>query len=130
MRLLLVEDDASLAGTLIELLTEEGYHVTPAATRQAALHLARTELWDLVLASTLSPPHPQPEPGDLIFLRTLAAHAPVALLTAQAWARRVRPADLGVRAILAKPFDLDELLGVLRRTACPGHPGRLLQRSA
>jgi hypothetical protein len=42
------------------------------------------------------------------------------LLSTQGWVRGARPADLGVAAVVAKPFDLDDLLSVLARAANPG----------
>jgi len=53
--------------------------------------------------------------ADLSALRALASRVPVVLLTAHDWARRVRPEELGVAAIVSKPFDLDDLLATIGR---------------
>jgi hypothetical protein len=43
----------------------------------------------------------------------LAELAPIVLLADPPWLARTLPADLGVAAIVPKPFDLDELLDAL-----------------
>jgi DNA-binding response OmpR family regulator len=115
MRLLLAEDDASLAELLREFLTEERFRIAHAPTREAALRLAAGGAWDLIVTDTFGV-GVDPDPTDLAYLGELAARAPVVLLTAQTWARTVSPADVGVRAIVPKPFDLERLLDTLRAT--------------
>ena len=51
--------------------------------------------------------------ADSAQLRRLATHVPVVVTTGRAWARRTEPALLGVRAILANPFDLGDLAQIL-----------------
>ena len=114
MRILLAEDDPSIAAVTIELLAGEGYCVTHAATQGEARSLAQAESWDLFLVDMFSASYERPGPEDLVFLRQLAAHGPVIVVTARPWAARVSAADLGATAILAKPYDVDELLGLIR----------------
>jgi DNA-binding response OmpR family regulator len=114
MRLLLAEDDAPIAEFLVELLTEEGFQVRHVTTPQAAMQVAASEPWDVCLVESFTI-STEPDPGDVAFMRTLAAHAPVVVLTGEPWASTVRPNDLGVRAVVRMPFDIDGLMSALRR---------------
>jgi DNA-binding NarL/FixJ family response regulator len=49
------------------------------------------------------------QPEDLASLRTLAAKAPVVVTTGREWATQTQAANLGVSAILHKPYDLEVL---------------------
>jgi DNA-binding response OmpR family regulator len=53
------------------------------------------------------------------YLADLASCCPVVLLSAREWARDTRAADLGVAAVVPKPFDLDDVLGALAAVARP-----------
>jgi len=107
MRVLLTEDDPVLAGVLADFLREEGHLVTCVDMRQAGC-LAHWTGWD---ACILDPG------GDSFFELRPSAHLPVVVTTGRAWAQRADPARLGVRAILSKPFDLDELGQILETLA-------------
>ena len=112
-RLLLVEDDAELAGMLRRLLSSEGYQVEVAPDGQAGLHLGLTRRYDLVV---LDRGLPAIEGLDLLGrLRRRGFLAPVLVLTARgAVADRVAGLDAGAEDYLVKPFDLEELLARLR----------------
>ncbi|ERS91559.1 response regulator transcription factor [Halomonas sp. PBN3] len=110
MRLLLVEDDALLADSLLTLLRGEGHRVEHLADGDAALarlaspgHGVDLLLLDLNL----------PGAGGLTVLEALRRHdreTPVLVLTARgAVEDRVRGLDLGADDYLGKPFALDEL---------------------
>ena len=49
MRILLVEDDASIVRALSELLRAEGYEVVDAARQDDAIHLLERDRFDLAL---------------------------------------------------------------------------------
>jgi two-component system, OmpR family, response regulator QseB len=111
MRVLLVEDDPSLAGVLVDLLGEEGQSVTHAATAARALELAQAEPWDVCLVDDhCMPLSRRPDPGALSFLHSLTAVAPVVLCAASSWAMDLEPSELGIAAIVPMPFELDDLL--------------------
>lgn len=116
-RILLAEDDRALGSLLAEALSSEGYTVVQASTAVQARGLVREGPWHLCLVDTLDPTALD-GPGDQLrsLLAGLAFHAPVVLLTAHRWAQRVEAAELGIAAIIAKPFDLDDLLGLVERT--------------
>lgn len=111
--LLLVEDDADLAGMLRELLTSEGYLVDVAADGQRGLHLALTRAYDVVV---LDRGLPAIEGLDLLGrLRSRGFATPVLVLSAQTTPHdRVEGLDAGAEDYLGKPFDVEELLARLR----------------
>lgn len=112
-RLLLVEDEADLAGLLEGLLLSEGYEVDVARDGQRGLHLGLTGNHDvLVIDRGL----PAIEGVDLVRrLRGRAVTAPVLMLTARGTTDdRVEGLDAGAEDYLVKPFDIDELLARLR----------------
>ncbi len=118
LRLLLVEDDADLAGLLERLLTSQGYAVTTARDGQQGLHLGLVEEWDVMV---LDRGLPAIEGLDLVArLRSRGVAAPVLVLTARdTVADRVEGLDAGAQDYLGKPFDVEELLARLRALLRP-----------
>jgi DNA-binding response OmpR family regulator len=55
---------------------------------------------------------PDPERDEI---RELGSFLPVVLLTGRTWAADVSASDLGARALIRKPFDLDDLLRTVGR---------------
>jgi len=104
-----VEDDRSIAGSLIEGLTAEGYSVEHAATGVAAL--AATD-YDMVL---LDLGLPDIDGRDLFRqLRTRRA-IPIIMLTARAEEfDRVLGLELGADDYVTKPFSFRELVARIR----------------
>src|SRR5262245_1781369 len=102
-RVLLVEDDASLARSVVEGLSDEGFAVAHAADGDAAQEALRVGGWDLVILDWWLP-----GPDGL---EVLAGHrreggtTPVLFLTARdAVSDRVRGLDGGADDYLCKPF--------------------------
>lgn len=112
-RLLLVEDDRSLAAMLEEILASAGYVVELAVDGQAGLHLGLTRSYDAIV---LDRGLPAIEGLDLLGrLRARGVSVPVLVLSALGLARdRVDGLDAGAEDYLAKPFDIDELLARIR----------------
>jgi two-component system response regulator QseB len=112
-RLLLVEDDRSLAAMLEEILVGAGYVVDLARDGQAGLHLGLSRSYDVVV---LDRGLPAIEGLDLLGrLRARGVTVPVLVLSALGLARdRVDGLDAGAEDYLAKPFDIDELLARIR----------------
>lgn len=121
-RLLLVEDDAELAGMLEQLLTDEGYAVELAGDGQRGLHLGLTRDYDVIV---LDRGLPAIEGLDLLArLRRHGRIAPVLVLSARGTPRdRVDGLDAGAEDYLSKPFDLEELLARLRALVRRHHHG-------
>jgi two-component system, OmpR family, response regulator len=112
-RVLLVEDDAELAGLLAELLREEGYAVDRARDGQRALHLGLTRALDAVV---LDRGLPGLEGTEVVRRwRRAGVRTPVLVLSARdSVPDRVEGLDAGAEDYLVKPFDAEELLARLR----------------
>jgi DNA-binding response OmpR family regulator len=114
MRVLVIESDPSLGGLLTDLLADEGHAVDGVATMAEGLARARAEPWDACVTDGL---WPEVVAETRAYLAGLASRCPVVLLSGRDWAGRARPADLGVAAVVSKPFELDDLLGALATAA-------------
>ena len=120
-RVLLVEDDASLARSVVEGLSDEGFDVAHAADGNAAREALRAGEWDLVILDWWLP-----GPDGLEVLeghRREHGTTPVLFLTARdAVSDRVRGLDGGADDYLCKPFAFDELLARARALIRRGRP--------
>jgi two-component system alkaline phosphatase synthesis response regulator PhoP len=117
-RILLVEDEDSLAIGLVYNLSEEGYRVTRAADGLAAQKLIETDEFDLVILDIMLPYLDGFELAHLI--RQRSPQLPILILTARTGIKdRIKGLELGADDYLMKPFHLEELLlrlqGMLRR---------------
>lgn len=113
MRLLLVEDDTSLAAGLSLALRNKGFAVNHVARGDHALLAVRTDPPDLIILDL-----GLPDMDGLDVLRQLRSAnrvIPVLILTARdTISEKVAGLDLGADDYLAKPFDIDELDARLR----------------
>ena len=113
IRVLVVEDEATIADFLIRGLREEGYVVEHAADGGTAWHMLRSSEWDLIVLDWWLPN--QDGLSLLQRFRQLGHHTPVLFLTARdAVSDRVRGLDAGADDYLAKPFAFEELLARIR----------------
>ncbi len=117
-RILLVEDEDSLAIGLEYNLTSEGYQVTRAADGRQAAKLLTTAEFDLVILDIMLPYLDGFELAALI--RSKSPQLPILILTARTGVKdRLKGLELGADDYLAKPFHLQELLlrlqGMLKR---------------
>lgn len=112
-RILLVEDDAEIAGMLEELFTGEGYRVDVAPDGHRGLHLALGRGHDVLVVDRLLPGL---DGLDLLRrIRGRGVATPVLVLTALGTvADRVAGLDSGAEDYLVKPFEVDELLARVR----------------
>lgn len=117
MRLLLVEDDVSLATVVERGLREDGYAVDVSATMIDALHQLQTNEYDIAVLDLGLPD------GDGMQIcrhirsgaGAVSAHLPVLLLTARdGLSDKVEGLDAGADDYLTKPFDYPELTARLR----------------
>jgi two-component system OmpR family response regulator len=113
MRILIVEDDTSLAAGIGRILEAEGYAVDLMRTGEHAGLAAKQESFDLVILDV-----GLPGIDGFEVLRRLRAEGramPVLLLTARdALDDRVRGLDLGADDYMAKPFAMPELAARVR----------------
>lgn len=117
-RILLVEDEESLALGLEYNLKEEGYTVNWANDGREALKLFETENFDMIILDIMLPYLNGFEIAKIV--RSKQPQMPILMLTARAGVEdRVKGLELGADDYLTKPFHLGELLlrikGMLRR---------------
>jgi DNA-binding response OmpR family regulator len=109
-RAILLEDDLALRDLLLEALAGEGFEVRAGGSfdeiRQAA---ARGEA-DIVVADFWGGSQRTLPDSDRAEIRELCSYLPVILLTGRTWAADTTAEELGARALIRKPFDLDVLL--------------------
>jgi DNA-binding response OmpR family regulator len=121
-RVLVIEDQKKLLGTLQRGLAEEGYEVVTASTGEQGYYAATTEDFDAVLLDLMLPGRP-----GLQVLHDLRANGfarPVLILTARDTVEdRVAGLDTGADDYLVKPFAFAELLARLRALLRRGAQG-------
>jgi DNA-binding response OmpR family regulator len=127
-RVLLVEDERSIAEPFAEALAREGFEPLLARTAAAALDLARTENPDLVLLDLALPDGDGREVARI--LRRESA-VPIVMVTARGTETdRIVGLELGADDYVVKPFSASEVAAriraVLRRTSSlPAAPERI-----
>ena len=114
-RILLIEDAADVSQLVAEIVEDEaGYSLVVAADGEAGLAAIRAHMPDLIL---LDMSLPRLSGWDLLpRLHAEGIDVPVIALTAHAMrADRERALALGCVDYLSKPFEIDDLLEILRR---------------
>ncbi len=107
-RILIVEDEPSIAFALEADLRTEGYSVTVTSTGEEALRLARDETFDLILLDVMLPGKDGFEVCRS--LRRGGRRTPIIMLTAKASeAEKVMGLELGADDYVTKPFSPREL---------------------
>jgi len=128
VKVLIVEDEARVAGFVKKGLEEQGFLVEVSDHGDAAYELARTRAYDVILLDIMLPGR-----DGLSILGNLRAqkqNVPIILLTARSELdERVQGLNLGADDYVTKPFFLEELIArihaVARRRG--GDQGMLLQ---
>ncbi|HEY6696163.1 MAG TPA: response regulator transcription factor [Solirubrobacteraceae bacterium] len=119
MRVLIVEDDAKMAGLIQRGLRDDGLAADVAAEGEAALWMAGATAYDAIVLDVLLPGIDGFEVCRR--LRSDGVRSPVLMLTARdAVEDRVRGLDTGADDYLTKPFSLAELAARLRAIARRG----------
>ncbi|MDQ1616390.1 MAG: hypothetical protein QOJ60_2329 [Actinomycetota bacterium] len=123
MRVLLVEDEPSLAETVERALRRAGFAVDVAVDGVDGLHQAREFAYDALVLDVMLPGL-----SGLDVLRDLRSRgrwAPVLILTARDDSKDIAAAlDLGADDYLTKPFSLEVLVARLRALLRRGAPER------
>jgi CheY-like chemotaxis protein len=114
---LIVEDDQALRDMLADLLDGSGYRTVTASDGAAGLDTLRQIAPDLVLLDVA-----MPIMDGLTFLRRRSEEAcrptvPVVVMSAHQ--RESEARKLGAQQFISKPFDLDDLLGLVDRCLHP-----------
>jgi two-component system copper resistance phosphate regulon response regulator CusR len=113
MRILVVEDEAGIAGMIRDGLQEADYAVDLALDGVRGLRMAREETYHLIILDVMLPGRD----GWSICeeLRALRNRVPILMLTARDTVQdRVRGLDSGADDYLPKPFDFRELMARVR----------------
>src|SRR5438045_6001242 len=109
-RALLLEDDVALRDLLLEAFASEDIDVRTcesfAEIRQAA---SRGEA-DIIVADFWGGSQRTLPDTEREEIRELCSYLPVVMLTGRTWAADTSAQELGARALIRKPFDLDDLL--------------------
>lgn len=113
MRILLVEDDRSVAWFIEKGLKESGFSIDVAFNGENGLHLAMEEAYDLIILDIMLPFLS----GDEVLrqVRATGKGTPVIFLTARDSVKDiVTGLDLGADDYIIKPFSFHELLARIR----------------
>jgi len=113
MRLLIVEDEVRLAGTLADLLKRQGYTVDVSYDGESGLDNALSDIYDLIVLDAMLP---KLNGFDLLQkLRASGGAVPVLMLTARSdVSDKVYGLDCGADYYLTKPFEPSELTACIR----------------
>jgi CheY-like chemotaxis protein len=119
-RILVVDDDTSIRSFVEMALDGEGYAVSTATNGAQALAVTGQLQPDLILLDMR-----MPIMDGWTFARRYrekdGPHAPIVVITAATDAGE-RAAEIDADGFLGKPFDLDELLGLVLRYVTPDMP--------
>jgi DNA-binding NtrC family response regulator len=116
--ILLVEDDAGVRTTIVTFLELEGFVVEPVSNTRDALIRLENRSYPLVISDVYIDDHTGLD--ILVAARKLEPKCPVILMSARGSMETVMAATRdGAFDYLAKPFELDTLLGTVRRALEP-----------
>ncbi|MGE3961902.1 MAG: response regulator transcription factor [Dehalococcoidia bacterium] len=110
--ILVVDDEALIRHLVVDTLTDEGFSVMAAPSGEDALHRIGVQRPDLMIVDLRMPGMSGQE-----FVRRQRADGsaiPVVVLSGSSEAREVGK-EIGAIAVIHKPFDLDELVRIVRR---------------
>jgi DNA-binding response OmpR family regulator len=114
-KILIVEDEKTLAETLSENLAEEGYDVHTAFDGESGLALIRAELPDLIVLDIMLPILDGLSVCRIIRKDSTTSHIPIIMLTARGTeVDKIVGLESGADDYLTKPFGLGELLARIR----------------
>lgn len=116
---LVVEDDASIREVISDVLQDKGYRVLPAANGADALRLLETDLPDVVALDLLMPVMHGWAFMEMYLEKTGGAPIPIVVVSVNPALPRSY-ARFGVREVVSKPFDVDDLLQAVEHAAPPG----------
>lgn len=114
---LLFDNECDFRELLCDFFRGEGYDVEVCPTPEDVAYrgglrpdaIAVVDAWGRSTCRLVDP--------EARSIRTLAACVPTVMLTARTWAADVNAVDLGLRALLEKPIDLNVLLEEVTRMA-------------
>ncbi len=111
--ILLVDDDESILSTVEFLLTDEGYTVIAAANGKEALKHIASQTPSLILLD-MKMPIMDGWAFAQAYRESPGPHAPIVVMTA-AHDSHKRAAEINADDVIAKPFDVNHLLDLVRK---------------
>lgn len=119
-KILVAEDEAPIAEVLAIALMDEGYEVEKALQSLRFYDLVREYKPDLILLDLMMPYLEGEDELRLMQLTPETANIPVIVVTARSEAELAREEatlkGLGVRYIVKKPFDIDNVVRLVKQT--------------
>jgi DNA-binding response OmpR family regulator len=117
-KILVADDDVTIAELLEQSLIEEGYEVQKSIQSLRFYDVVREYHPDLILLDLMMPYLEGEDELRLMKLSPQTANIPVIVVTAKADVHRYEATlrDLGVIHIVKKPFDLNMLLQLVKQT--------------
>jgi DNA-binding response OmpR family regulator len=117
-KILVADDETAIADLLATSLAEEGYDVEKSTQSLRFYDAVRQQKPDLILLDLLMPYLEGEDELRLLQLSPDTAHIPVIVITAKPDVARDEQVlrQLGVRHIVRKPFDLNQLIVLVNQT--------------
>ena len=113
-RVLVVDDDAGIRTVLAHALSRESYDVQTVSSAADTLRVVRAGDCEIVLTDVILPDGSGLD--VLSKIKTIRPDLPVVVMSAQnTFVTAITAAERGAYEYLPKPFDLDEMLGLVRR---------------
>jgi DNA-binding response OmpR family regulator len=109
-RVLVLEDDLALRGLLEEVLQLETFEVIICESFEEIRGAAAAGRADIIVADFWGGPQRSLSQTGREQIRDLSRLLPIILLTGRTWAGETTAEELGARALMRKPFDLEDLL--------------------
>jgi DNA-binding response OmpR family regulator len=111
---LLLEDDDSIRDLLSLVLSEDGHDVRPCDSAEEIVDLAAATPDALAVVDFWGTSHASLASDERDLLSNFAHTVPTVLVTGRDWASEQVVQDLGLAALVRKPFDVDEMSEVVR----------------
>jgi DNA-binding response OmpR family regulator len=113
-RILVVEDDLIIADLIDQILRFEGFEISHVADGRSAVEFVEEHVPDLILMDLMLPVMSGVEASRQIKASARSEVAAVPIVAMSAGVNlRANAAGLPVDGLLAKPFDIDELLATV-----------------
>ena len=115
-QILVLEDDPATRTLLECVFVDDGHRVRVCESREQLLEAAATTPGALVVTDFWGSSHQCLADEERAQIVQLARTLPTILVTGRTWAATVTAGDVGLAALVHKPFDVDELAAVVAET--------------
>ena len=111
---LLLEDDAGIRDLLALVLADDGHDVRPCESAEEIVDLAATTPDALAVVDFWGTSHATLAADERDVLTDFAHAVPTVLVTGRDWASEEMAEEIGLAALVRKPFDVAEMSEVVR----------------